>query len=99
MFTQVIIRKRKTDGRTADGQMDRRPDTDVQHETIIPRHYCVAESLVIYSLSSGNKKTDRRMYDGRTDEKSIDVNSSYHPETKNGRTDRRTNTGMSNVKP
>ena len=35
MFTQVIIRKRKTDG-----QMDRL--TDNQHETIIPRHYCVA---------------------------------------------------------
>ena len=36
MFTQVIIRKRKTDGRTTDGH------TDVQRETIIPRHYCVA---------------------------------------------------------
>ena len=40
MFTQVIIRKRKTDGRTdvrrTDGQ------TDDQRETIIPRHYCVA---------------------------------------------------------
>ena len=35
MFTQVIIRKRKTDGRT-----DRH--TDVQRETIITRHYCVA---------------------------------------------------------
>ena len=31
MFTQVIIRKRKTDGRM-----------DVQRETIIPHHYCVA---------------------------------------------------------
>ena len=31
MFTQVIIRKRKTDGHT-----------DVQHEIIIPRHYRVA---------------------------------------------------------
>ena len=36
MFTQVIIRKRKTDGRT-DGK------TDEQRETIIPRHYFVAE--------------------------------------------------------
>ena len=35
MFTQVIIQKRKTDGQT-----DRH--TDDQHETIIPRHYCVA---------------------------------------------------------
>ena len=35
MFTQVIIRKRKTDRRT-DGH------TDVQRETIISRHYCVA---------------------------------------------------------
>ena len=34
-FTQVIIRKRKTDGRT-----DRH--TDVQRETIIPRNYRVA---------------------------------------------------------
>ena len=32
MFTQVIIQKRKTDGQTH----------DVQSETIIPRHYCVA---------------------------------------------------------
>ena len=39
MFTQVIIRKRKKDGWT-DGQTDRH--TDVQHETIIPCHYCVA---------------------------------------------------------
>ena len=39
MFTQVIIRKRKTDGRTG----VRRTDglTDDQRETIIPRHYCV----------------------------------------------------------
>ena len=29
----------RTDGRTIDGQTDRH--TDVQHETIIPRHYCV----------------------------------------------------------
>ena len=36
MFTQVIIRKGKTDGRTTDGH------TDDQRETIIPRHYCVA---------------------------------------------------------
>ena len=35
-FTQVIIRKRKTDGRTTDGH------TDDQRETIIPHHYCVA---------------------------------------------------------
>ena len=35
MFTQVIIRKPKTDGRTY-GHMDD------QRETIIPRHYCVA---------------------------------------------------------
>ena len=38
MFTQVIIRKRKTDGHTTDGWTDRH--TDVQHETI--RHYIVA---------------------------------------------------------
>ena len=44
MFTQVIIRKRKTDGRTTDGGMDGQTDglTDDQRETIIPRHYCVA---------------------------------------------------------
>ena len=36
MFAQVIIRKRKTDGRTMDGQ------TDDQRESITPRHYCVA---------------------------------------------------------
>ena len=36
MFTQVIIRKRKTDGRRTEGH------TDVQRETIIPRHYCLA---------------------------------------------------------
>ena len=35
LFTQVIIRKWKTDGR-----MDRW--TDDQRETIIARHYCVA---------------------------------------------------------
>ena len=44
MFTQVIIRKRKTDGRMdvrrTDGQTDRL--TDDQRDTIIPRHYCVA---------------------------------------------------------
>ena len=40
MFIKVIIRKRKTDGRTTDGRTDRH--TDVQRETIIPRHYCVA---------------------------------------------------------
>ena len=36
MFTQVITRKRKTDGRTYDGL------PDDQRETIIPHHYCVA---------------------------------------------------------
>ena len=40
MFTQVIIRKRKTDGRTYDRRTD--GQTNVQRETIIPRHYCVA---------------------------------------------------------
>ena len=35
MFTQVIIRKQKSDGRM-DGRTDRH--TDVQRETIIPRH-------------------------------------------------------------
>ena len=40
MFTQVIIRKRNTDGCTTDGRPDRH--TDVQRETIIPRHYRVA---------------------------------------------------------
>ena len=40
MFTQVIIRKQKTDGRRMDGLMDGL--TDDQRETIIPRHYCVA---------------------------------------------------------
>ena len=43
MFTQVIIRKRKTDGRTYDRRTDGQTDglTDNQRETIIPRHYCV----------------------------------------------------------
>ena len=47
MFTQVIIRKRKPDGRT-----DRH--TDVQRETIISRHYRVAgyNNGKIYSLYS-----------------------------------------------
>ena len=40
MFTQVIIRKQKTDGQTDDWRTDRH--IDVQCETIIPRHYCVA---------------------------------------------------------
>ena len=48
MFTQIIIRKRKTDGRMdgrmtdgrTDGQTDRH--TDVQRETIIPHHYIVS---------------------------------------------------------
>ena len=35
MFTQVIIRKRNTDVRRTDGH------TNVQRETIIPRHYRV----------------------------------------------------------
>ena len=39
-FTQVIIRKRKTDGWTYDGQTQGLKDD--QRETIIPRHYCVA---------------------------------------------------------
>ena len=43
-FTQVFIRKRKKDGWmdgcTTDGRTDRH--TDVQRETIIPRHYRVA---------------------------------------------------------
>ena len=44
MFTQVIIRKRKTDRRTTDGRRDGETDghMDDQRETIIPRHYCVA---------------------------------------------------------
>ena len=37
MFTQVIIRKQKTDGRTMDGWTD--GHTDDQHETVIHRHY------------------------------------------------------------
>ena len=43
MFTQVIIRKRKTDGRMYYGRTDRQTDglTDDQRETTIPRHYCV----------------------------------------------------------
>ena len=40
MFTQVIIRKRNTDGRTTDGWTD--GHTDVQRETKIPRQYRVA---------------------------------------------------------
>ena len=44
MFTQVITRKQKTDGRTYEGRTDGRTDrhTDVQRETILPRHYWVA---------------------------------------------------------
>ena len=47
MFTQVIIRKQKTDGRTDgqayDGLTHRQTDghSDDQSETIIPCHYCV----------------------------------------------------------
>ena len=40
MFTQVTIRKQKTDRWTDDGRTD--GHTDVQRETIIPRHFCVA---------------------------------------------------------
>ena len=42
MFTQVIIRKRKMDGQMDIWQMDGRTDghTDVQRETIVPRHCC-----------------------------------------------------------
>ena len=40
MFTQVIIRKQNTDVRMSDGWTDRH--TDVQRETIITHHYCVA---------------------------------------------------------
>ena len=56
MFTQVIIRKRKTDGRTYNGH------TQVQRETIIPRHYCAAgynkkghNSHIIWFLSKVNQ--------------------------------------------
>ena len=37
MFIQVIIRKQKTDRLTTDRW------TDIQRETTIPRHYCMAE--------------------------------------------------------
>ena len=40
MFTQVIIRKQNTDGQTDGRTTD--SHTDIQHETIIPRHYRVA---------------------------------------------------------
>ena len=40
MFTQVIIWKRNADGPTYERRADRH--TDVQCETIIPCHYCVA---------------------------------------------------------
>ena len=46
MFTKVIIRKRKTDGRTTDERTHRQ--TDVQRETIIPRHYRVAGYKKLY---------------------------------------------------
>ena len=69
MFTQVIIRKRKTDGRAYDERAyDRRTDgqtdglTDDQRETIIPCHYCVAgynkswtdKMILLFSLSMDN---------------------------------------------
>ena len=49
MFTQVVIRKWKTDGRTTDWRTDRH--TDIQHETIMPRHYCVGgyKNVICYS--------------------------------------------------
>ena len=51
MFTQVIIQKRKTNGRTYDWLTDRRTDshTDVQHETIIPRHYHALHEAVSFT--------------------------------------------------
>ena len=47
MFTQVIIRKQYglTDRHTTDGRRDRH--MDVQHETIIPRHYRVVGYTVL----------------------------------------------------
>ena len=55
MFTQVIIRKRKTDVRRMDiRRTHRRTDghTDDQRETIIPRHYCVVGYNDIYPINS-----------------------------------------------
>ena len=51
MFTQVIIPKRKTDGRTDLRQMNRH--TDVQHETIISRHYIMAGYKTVMLMPSG----------------------------------------------
>ena len=58
MFTEVIIRKRKTDGRTDVRRTDRH--TDVQRETIIPRHYCVAgyKNLKTAKVSSSLELTN-----------------------------------------
>ena len=47
MFTQVIVRKRKTDGLADD-----------QRETIIPHHYCVAgykNALIAFNLQINEK--------------------------------------------
>ena len=52
MFTQVIIRKRKTDGLADD-----------QRETIIHRHYCVAgykNALIAFNLQI-NEKTGKEI--------------------------------------
>ena len=56
MFTQVIILKRKTDGRT-DGCMTDGL-TDDQRETIIPHHYCVAGYKNTFSLEEGHLKLE-----------------------------------------
>ena len=72
MFTQVIIRKRKTDGCTTDRRMDGQMDRhmDVQRETIIPHHYIVAgykkttknnmlyNVVVVMQLNAVNKSSD-----------------------------------------
>ena len=55
MFTQVIIRKRKTDG-----QMDNRQTdglNDDQPETILPHHYCVAGYKNTRTSSNGYART------------------------------------------
>ena len=50
MFTQVIIRKRKTAGRTTDGRTDGWTDrqTVVQRETIIPGNYLVVGYIFVW---------------------------------------------------